>query len=87
METFHAVRAWLASIYKYSDQQVAKVLVGNKTDLDEIRVVDESKARQLAKENNMEYFEASALNMTNINEAMDHIKEKSYEIFFKDVPD
>ena len=44
-ETFLAVRAWLASIYKYSDQQVAKVLVGNKTDLNDIRVVEESKAR------------------------------------------
>ena len=87
METFQAVRAWLASIYKYSDQQVAKVLVGNKTDLNEVRVVEESKARQLARENGMEYFETSALNNSNIQETMKHIMQKSWEIYFKNAPE
>ena len=39
------------------------VLVGNKTDLDERRVVTEKDARQFAEDNSLEYFETSAVSI------------------------
>ena len=41
-ESFDGVKPWLSSIYKHSDPRMALVLVGNKTDLEEERVVSKS---------------------------------------------
>ena len=43
-ETFEAVKTWMNSIYKHSDPNIAKVLVGNKLDLQEDRVVSKNEA-------------------------------------------
>ena len=43
-ETFEAVKTWMNSIYKHSDPNIAKVLVGNKLDLADERLVSKSEA-------------------------------------------
>ena len=40
MESFNNVKQWLSEIDKYANDSVRKLLVGNKCDLAEIRVVD-----------------------------------------------
>ena len=54
------------SIYKHADPSIAKVLVGNKLDLEEQRVVPKNEAMKIAQEHGMEYFETSAKDNTNI---------------------
>ena len=54
------------SIYKHSDPSISKVLVGNKIDLENERVVSTSEAQKIANEHGMDYFEVSAKDNINI---------------------
>lgn len=65
-ESFENVKGWLNSIYKHSDPLIAKVLIGNKVDLEQERVVSKNEAKKLASEHGMEYFETSARDNLNI---------------------
>lgn len=47
-ESFDNVRTWMNSIYKHADPSIAKVLVGNKIDLEDERVVPKSEATKIA---------------------------------------
>ena len=47
---------------------VKKVLVGNKADLEEFRVVSKSRGNSLASLNRTEFFETSAKTNQNVNE-------------------
>lgn len=67
------------SIYKHSDPSIAKVLVGNKLDLESERVVSKSEAQKIAQEHGMAYFETSAKDNINIQEVLYHIMDKVYE--------
>ena len=78
-ESFEGVKIWINSIYKHSDPSIAKVLVGNKLDLEGDRVVSRNEAMKIAQEHGMEYFETSAKNNINITEMVSHIVEKVYE--------
>lgn len=78
-ESFEGVKIWISSIYKHSDPNIAKVLVGNKVDSVDERIISKSEARQIAEEHGMEYFETSAKNNINITEVMNHIFDKVYE--------
>jgi Ras-related protein Rab-1A len=45
MESFNNVKQWLSEIDKYANDSVCKLLVGNKCDLAESRVVDTAVAQ------------------------------------------
>jgi Ras-related protein Rab-1A len=45
MESFNNVKQWLSEIDKYANDSVRKLLVGNKCDLAESRVVDTAVAQ------------------------------------------
>ena len=47
--SFKNVKMWLESIYQHADENIAKVLVGNKIDREEDRKISEHDARQMAK--------------------------------------
>lgn len=78
-ESFENVKGWMNSIYKHSDPSIAKVLVGNKLDLEQSRVVSTSEAKKIAAEHGMEYFETSARDNINIQEVMQYIMGKVYD--------
>lgn len=65
-ESFEGVKTWMNSIYKHSDPSIAKVLVGNKFDLESERVISKHEAQKIATEHGMEYFETSAKDNINI---------------------
>ena len=78
-ESFENVKTWINSIYKQADPSIAKVLVGNKLDLESERVVSKNEGRKIAQEHGMEYFETSAKDDINIQEVMLHIMDKVYD--------
>ena len=45
MESFDNIRQWLSEIDRYANDSVCKLLVGNKCDLVEDRVVETEKAK------------------------------------------
>ena len=58
-ESFRNVKKWMDLIYENADQNICKVMVGNKIDL-ENRKISMREAKDVAKSYEMEYFEASA---------------------------
>ena len=77
-ESFRNVRGWLESIYEHADQNVAKILVGNKVDLKDERKTSQEDAREIAKQHNMNYYDASAKENININELMEDLMGQVY---------
>lgn len=68
-ESFNGVKMWLQEIDRYATSTVLKLLVGNKCDLADKRVVEYDVAKEFAEANNMPFLETSALNSTNVEEA------------------
>ena len=66
-KTFDSVKAWITSVNKNCEENIATLLVGNKCDLEDERVVSREEAEVLAAENNLQYFETSAKSGTNVN--------------------
>lgn len=69
MESFNNVKQWLSEIDKYANDSVCKLLVGNKCDLAESRVVDTSVAQAYADEIGIPFLETSAKDSINVEEA------------------
>lgn len=65
-----------------SKSSVLGVIVGNKTDLEERRIVDEQEAQQLAKKFKFTYFECSAKKNSGIEEVFTFLSTKFIEQFY-----
>ena len=59
-ETFENVRQWMHEIDRFANDNVCKVLVGNKCDLDDKRKVSKEEGEELAKHYGIPYLETSA---------------------------
>ncbi|KAJ1511744.1 GTP-binding protein of the rab, partial [Coelomomyces lativittatus] len=68
-DTFHSVKNWLQEIDRYAVEGVNKLLVGNKSDLVAKKVVDTSKAQELAQQLDIPFLETSAKSATNVETA------------------
>eukprot|EP01092_Planopodium_desertum_P014101 TRINITY_DN70036_c0_g1_i1.p1 TRINITY_DN70036_c0_g1~~TRINITY_DN70036_c0_g1_i1.p1 ORF type:complete len:202 (-),score=28.38 TRINITY_DN70036_c0_g1_i1:59-664(-) len=68
-ESFINVKTWLGEIEQNAGEGVLKLLVGNKCDLVDKKVVDADTARKFADDLKIPFIETSALNSTNVNEA------------------
>uniref|UniRef100_A0A1I7UI61 Ras-related protein Rab-25 n=1 Tax=Caenorhabditis tropicalis TaxID=1561998 RepID=A0A1I7UI61_9PELO len=70
-KTFESVGRWLKELRDNADQEDVQVmLVGNKTDLRQLRDVPTDEARRFAEKNRMGFIETSALDCTNVEEAL-----------------
>ena len=67
-DSFEHIDIWLKEIENHAKENVLKLLVGNKCDLNAERVVSTEEATALAKKYNIEYIETSAKNTINTNE-------------------
>jgi Ras-related protein Rab-1A len=70
-ESFDNVKQWLNEIDKYACENVNKLLVGNKNDLEAKRQVDYEEAKAFADERGIPFLETSAKNSTNVTEAFE----------------
>jgi len=67
-ESFHNILKWLQEVEKYGQENTLKVLVGNKSDEEDTRVVATQEGRDLASKYNMYFFETSAKSGHNVDE-------------------
>ena len=67
--SFNNVKTWLHEIERFAIEDVSKLLVGNKSDLESKRAVDRSTAQQLADSEGISFLETSAKNASNVEEA------------------
>ncbi|XP_071117161.1 ras-related protein Rab-1A-like isoform X2 [Haliotis cracherodii] len=67
--SFNNLERWLHQCEQYSTDGVNKMIVGNKTDLDEHRVVSESTAKAYADGRGMPYLETSVKENSQVDDA------------------
>ena len=77
-DSFNNVESWMNEVTKKGKMDMQFLLVGNKKDLINDRKVTEQKGIDKAKELNMNLFEASALEKTNVNEAFNYLMKEIY---------
>ncbi|XP_026964358.1 thioredoxin domain-containing protein 12 isoform X1 [Orcinus orca] len=70
-ESFNAVQDWATQIKTYSWDNAQVILVGNKCDMEEERVVPTEKGRLLAEQLGFDFFEASAKENISVRQAFE----------------
>eukprot|EP00611_Tribonema_gayanum_P002355 TRINITY_DN11722_c0_g2_i1.p1 TRINITY_DN11722_c0_g2~~TRINITY_DN11722_c0_g2_i1.p1 ORF type:complete len:197 (+),score=72.48 TRINITY_DN11722_c0_g2_i1:202-792(+) len=68
-DSFQNVKQWLHEIDRYACENVNKLLVGNKSDLEAKRAVTTEEAKEFADSLGIEFLETSAKNATNVDSA------------------
>ena len=69
-KTFDKINEWLNDIKDLKGNDFPIVLIGNKCDLEGIRVINRDEGENLARENGMEFYETSCQNGTNIEDSV-----------------
>ncbi|KAJ8395494.1 hypothetical protein AAFF_G00032280 [Aldrovandia affinis] len=72
-ESFNAVQDWATQIKTYSWDNAQVILVGNKCDMADERVVSVDKGKHLAEQLGFEYFEASAKENINVRQVFERL--------------
>ncbi|XP_075758436.1 ras-related protein Rab-3D [Pelodiscus sinensis] len=72
-DSFSAVQDWATQIKTYSWDNAQVILVGNKCDLEDERVVATEDGRRLADELGFEFFEASAKDNINVKQVFERL--------------
>ena len=67
--SFESIRNWVSQIQQHADVHVNKILVGNKCDMLDEKVVSTEEGQKLAKEFGIDFFECSAKNNINVEQA------------------
>jgi small GTP-binding protein len=86
-ETFGRVKKWLDDVSNKAGDNIPKILVGNKSDLESKKVVTTKEGKDLADEYKIKFFETSAMDGTNIDklfetlakDAIDAMEKNNYE--------
>merc|ERR1712167_316919 len=68
-KTFNNIRTWMRNIEQHANEQVVKILLGNKSDMPEKKMVTKEQGEQLAEEFDIQFFETSAKTNENVEEA------------------
>ncbi|CAF1803229.1 hypothetical protein Bca4012_028673 [Brassica carinata] len=76
--TFENVGRWLDELNTHSDTTVAKMLIGNKCDLESIRAVSVEEGKSLAESQGLFFMETSALDSTNVSTAFEMVIRDIY---------
>jgi Ras-related protein Rab-8A len=80
-DSFKKISKWLNSIAEHADPGVQKLLLGNKSDLEDQRKVAVSEGQQLANSEKIGFLETSAKTNTNIDKAFMEIARLVLERF------
>ncbi|XP_073240992.1 ras-related protein Rab-8B-like [Porites lutea] len=68
-DSFKHIAQWLQNIQDNASPDVCKVLVGNKIDCDDERVIDTDKGKSISENADLEFFETSARTGEGVSEA------------------
>jgi small GTP-binding protein len=75
-DSFDHVKYWLGEIKKNGNDFVPKVLVGNKSDLEDKRMVSKDECQKFAEEKGIPFVEASAKDGNNVQELFITLTER-----------
>ncbi|XP_053264154.1 ras-related protein Rab-3C isoform X1 [Podarcis raffonei] len=72
-ESFNAVQDWSTQIKTYSWDNAQVILVGNKCDMEEERVISTDRGKHLAEQLGFEFFETSAKDNVNVKQTFERL--------------
>uniref|UniRef100_M4C687 Uncharacterized protein n=2 Tax=Peronosporaceae TaxID=4777 RepID=M4C687_HYAAE len=78
--TFENVERWLKELRDHADANTVIMLVGNKSDLRDLRAVSTEEAMAFAEKNNLAFIETSALEATGVDTAFQRILTEIYKL-------
>jgi small GTP-binding protein len=82
-DSFNNIKNWLTQIKDNTNEKIKIILVGNKCDAINRRVIDKEKAEKLAKDFDLKYIEASAKDNLNVNETFIFLSKEIYNVMEK----
>jgi len=82
--SFINIRKWIQDVHTYAEQSVNIVLIGNKCDLEQKKVVDSQRGTSLAEEYDIKFFETSAKADINVQAAFSSLVAAVCERLFAD---
>jgi len=80
-KSFQNVTTWVECVDKFAKSNVLRILVGNKTDLEDKRVISTEEGKKLAESNGLKFYEISALKITGLYEMFEDIAKEYVEIY------
>lgn len=80
--SFDSIRNWMEQIQIYGHKDVNKILVGNKCDLEALRIVTTKMGKELANEFGVDFFETSAKESINVEDSFTNITRSIKGSFF-----
>ena len=85
-KSFEKINDWLKDVEeKKNNNKVPLVLIGNKIDLENERVVSKEEGEKLAQKYNIKFFESSAKTNINVSEAFQYLIDSCVEIHHDDI--
>lgn len=78
-KSFLNIRNWMKSIEQHAPDTVKRILIGNKSDMVNERVIDKAKGQGLADEYNIKFFECSAKSNQNVEDSFLELALQSLE--------
>lgn len=78
--SFDAIPTWLQELRVFVPATCCIFLIGNKCDLEHLRVVKKETADRFARENGLSFLETSALEKTNVDKAFEWLAKSVYDV-------
>ena len=79
-KSFENVTTWVECVDKFAKSNVLRILVGNKTDLEDKRVISKEEGKKLAEENGLKFYEISAKTMNGLVEMFEDVAKEYVQI-------
>ena len=74
-KSFDNIAKWLRNIQEHASDDVEKMILGNKCDVEDKRVISKERGEQIARENGVRFLETSAKTNVNIERAFVDLSE------------
>ena len=84
-KSFDRTEKWIRNIQENASDDVEKVLLGNKCDIENHRVISKERGENLAKDYGMKFYETSAKNNINIDKPIMELSECIYHKYTQEL--
>lgn len=74
-KSFDNIAKWLRNIQEHANEEVEKMILGNKCDMEDKRVISKERGEAMARENGVRFLETSAKTNINIEQAFIELSE------------
>lgn len=75
----NSIKYWLNQVREFSNDELSIILIGNKIDLEDERIISENVGKNSAFENNLQFLETSALDGTNVKKGFEDLIKSVYK--------